>query len=379
MYCLCHLSAHALHHCDGMTFYAFASPEEELEAFRSCRSTKQGRDKINAWAPMQEIALARLLFENPGLRASLYPRPIARKKRAPEPTATEKNARHERFVTVLSALAARATASQRLSLLVSERKHAHHVQGLSPHVLGFEPPAGSFWRAGSATNELLVCSPELHLVLRAAKLPVLDLALLVCSYCGRYDQRPEFKRGLKSREAALTSRERLAAYINKLPEGLPAARRLQTALALAFDNAWSPREAGLAMIASLPREMGGPGLPRPNLNAEVVLSKEGRAILGRETMHPDLLWEEQRVAAEYDSASDHPEDETGERDRDRLNALEESGIAAIPVTPALARTPERTLSLVRRLERELGVPEGPVNMRRFSEAHEAWLTFRFVW
>ena len=81
-------------------------------------------------------------------------------------------------------------------------------------------------------------------------------------------------------------------------------------------------------------------IPRPEINAPLRL--------GTETIIPDCLWREQRVAIEADSVTWHAHKLTREHDAHKQARLEAAGYRVLRITwQQISRTPEQTLARIR--------------------------------
>ena len=100
--------------------------------------------------------------------------------------------------------------------------------------------------------------------------------------------------------------------------GQRGSRRAATAFRLSDGRAQSPRESELRVRLVLS------GLPRPTAQFDIVLPN---GLI----LHPDLAWEEFRVAAEYDGHW-HATSDQLHRDRRRLNLLVSAGWIVLHVT-----------------------------------------------
>ena len=98
-------------------------------------------------------------------------------------------------------------------------------------------------------------------------------------------------------------------------------------------NAASPMEARLGLMLSMPRRLGGYGLPPPRLNLRFDVEGEARRVSDKRFYRGDLCWEEARVALEYDdSDAAHTGSERIAADTKRRNALVYMGVTVLGVT-----------------------------------------------
>ena len=128
----------------------------------------------------------------------------------------------------------------------------------------------------------------------------------------------------------------------------PRARR---ALALAANGSASPVETSLYLMLTLPVEMGGFGLPRPELNVPVDVR------LGDENLSPDLLWRDARLVVEYNSSEFHAGQGADKTDHDimRANALVAAGFSVLEATPGIVGQLSRTTVLAQQVASLLGI------------------------
>ena len=146
-----------------------------------------------------------------------------------------------------------------------------------------------------------VSSPELLFVEMAQAMPLINLVLLGCELCGSFGRDP-----LDPHDGdvvywidPVTSVEKLRSFVRscKFVRGLA---RAEEALGYVMDNAWSPMEALVAVMAALPVCHGGYGLSPVVLNKRVSVSDHA----SRETRVPDLLFADGTTGLNYDG-EDH--------------------------------------------------------------------------
>lgn len=334
MLCLADDCAHAVY-VGGIPLARFATAEAERRALASCQASKALRQRLFSW---------------PRFRRLLPMLACANQLRL-------RNIVDSRFKgdrgSLLPALYA-ACAEQRVTFLVDDRVKTARGDGFVTRRVGWETPAGSFLVLQGSGGQIMVPSPELHLLLRAQRLPVPDLALLVGEYCGTFWTRPDLKRGLSCTEGAVTSRGQILGFLEKVPSRVRGRRELREAVSLALDGANSPRENGLGILLTFRGEAEGFGLPRPLMNHPVTVPLEARRLVGgAESLRPDFLWPDEQVAAEYDSDLDHDDKPARRRDAARVAALEQAGLAVIQVRSEDVGTDAALEALARRIARAL--------------------------
>lgn len=147
------------------------------------------------------------------------------------------------------------------------------------------PPQGAFLRV---TDDVCVASPELLLVQMAAYATELELVLLACELFGLYSLSDGSEFGLVQRKAPLTSKERVLAFLSAGVE-LLFTRKARAAVERACEMSGSPRESMLYLRLSLPRRLGGYGLPVLAMNESVELARLGDLFRSRRQRRPDLV------------------------------------------------------------------------------------------
>ncbi len=133
----------------------------------------------------------------------------------------------------------------------------------------------------------------------------------------------------------------------------------------AFAGSASPMETMLALILSLPVEMGGFGLPRPELNVEVPADPTMSELCSGDTFFADLSWPS--CLLEYYGWRDHmgmgPK-KVGE-DAARANSLVSLGHTVLHATFEQVRTYEGISLLARQVAHALGVQlQKPTELER---------------
>ena len=104
-------------------------------------------------------------------------------------------------------------------------------------------------------------------------------------------------------------------------------------------GAASPMEAALAICLVSPREVGGFGLPEPELNCSLPVKGSARKLWGTDSITSDLLWESVKLAIEYDSDEEHTAENRITRDSVRRIVLEELGYRVLSVTNGMFSDP----------------------------------------
>lgn len=268
--------------------------------------------------------LVRLLFERgEGIDLGSMPR-RTRASKVPE--------------TVDGALVAQARlalteAPATLDLCVSRQRGRRFIAGATCHLMTGSYPVGSFF---GLDEGIMVTCPELTFLQAARALSEELLVLYGHELCGC------FAHGMGEHGfcncPALTSTERLEAYLDRLEalrasrgEGMPwGLRKARAALAHVRNGAASPEEAVLSMVLTMPRRMGGYGLPPARLNASVRLGAEAARLFGIDEFVCDLSWEGYGLVAEFQGAQ-HKLRSRRSYDRRKGNVLGADGWKVVEV------------------------------------------------
>lgn len=147
--------------------------------------------------------------------------------------------------------------------------------------------------------------------------------------------------------------------------------RLRRAAELALPGSASPLETTHALLAHLPRKLGGEGLPRPLLNRQIALSPHAARALGQTLCVGDVTWDDGvggllPACTEVDGVAFHEpggvlrELPTGEHvaardDSSRASALESMGFTVISSTFAQMVNVNRWELLMDRIAEALDV------------------------
>ncbi len=185
-----------------------------------------------------------------------------------------------------------------------------------------ELPQGSFVDTGAG---LLFSSPELLFIEMSKVMDPAALALLGYELCGTFSRDPvdplvgDVTLGVEP----VTSVARIAAYL-KAYGGKLSVPRARAALSSIADNAWSPMEAVVAALMSLPVTDCGYGLGPLVLNQRIFARTQEAGSRAPATRVPDILVSGSTVGINYDGHE--------LLDLDGLTELAAEGLLVLPVT-----------------------------------------------
>lgn len=191
----------------------------------------------------------------------------------------------------------------------------------------------------------LFCSaPELVFLQMARLFDEERLLFLGFELCGRYG----IANGKSFMRPCVCPPASVEAFLATC-SGVHGRKRAVHVLSHVLCGAASPMESALAICLTIPRDAGGFGLPAPELNRSLPVEGEARRLWDTDSITPDLLWEEAKLAIEYDSDDEHTAAERITVDSMRRNVLEEMGYRVISVTNGIFSDPvqlERVASVV---------------------------------
>ena len=146
------------------------------------------------------------------------------------------------------------------------------------------------------TDSLSYASPGLLLTQEAARLSLVQTALIAYELCGTYAYDPCSGTMLYGVEPVRTVSE-LHAFLRDMPGRIGPRRKLERALYYVRDNSRSPMESVLALLLSLPVEGGGYGICSITLNRRAPHDEDSCARI------PDILFGSSKVGINYEGES----------------------------------------------------------------------------
>lgn len=174
-----------------------------------------------------------------------------------------------------------------VTLLAAGESSRKRCRGFEVRTAGFEVPPGSLVGVNASTA---VVSPELLLLQMARVATPLELAMLVCEFCGLYAIRPRTaqEQGLVQREVPLTSTRQILGFLAKT-SGVPGTPALRQATKRAFDLSASPQESKLAARVAWPRSEGGYAIPIIGMNESIEVRRINRQLTEAHVRRPDVI------------------------------------------------------------------------------------------
>lgn len=282
-----------------------------------------------------------------------------------------------------------------LDLMVPTRAGRRRTKHVATHLCTNELPAGSFISLGHWRGDLdaYVCSPELAFLQAAHDGDAPEA--IYAGYAMTSDYRLDnlAPGGVTSRDAGmrdgrLTTKELIAAYIEKSPKVRDVAKA-KALLAYVIEGSRSPRESGLCMFMSLPARYGGYALGKAELNKKYFIrdgysagrkrelrvlertpdiTLTAKAEVGLDKVRAGLLPEVLTALIDYDSDAIHDGSEKIQKDAERRNELQMlNGVAYFTVTTDQASHYEKLVRLCERIRRKLHRRKRPLFNKPMSE------------
>lgn len=251
-----------------------------------------------------------------------------------------------------------ATPGRPLHILVRDRDERVRTERLVSHVWSVPLPDGAFYQLEPG---LLLSSPSFCLRQVCARASVPAAAATVMEVCGGYALSAGTPRGFHERPPLASLDELRERFSHEHGYG---ARRVREALGFALPGSRSPMETVVVLFFTLPAELGGCGLPAPQINVRVEIPSDLRAALGRPYVVVDLCWPGQRIILEYDSYTWHLAPRAFDGTQSRNEGLRDEGWMVRTVTSGILADPRLRQLLVSRVMRRFGL-EPPDD--------EAWL------
>ena len=218
-------------------------------------------------------------------------------------------------------------AGRPVSLIVRDAESRRRISGARCQVWGGSALAGAFLKV---SDGLYVASPEACFVQMAERLSLEQSVKLGMELCGSYALNSQVEGGFSTREP-LTSTKSMSRFVERAT-GVNGAKRARRALEYVLDGSASPAETNAAILLCLPPLLGGYGLPMPQLNAKIEVSKSAKQLASRQYYKCDLFWPQIKTAVEYDSDSWHLGTRARANDAAKRNAIDAMGLTVITLT-----------------------------------------------
>lgn len=162
---------------------------------------------------------------------------------------------------------------------------------------------------------------------------IIQLVELIMEFTGHYSRDPASPRGGSITEelSPAATLEDFRAFIAESTY-VPGKGLIKMALPLASEGARSVMEACLWIMNTFPEDYGFYGFSGCRLNAPIVPTSSQRILMQHKTLTPDLVWEKERVAIEYQGFEEHRSKTAHIEDNRRMNDYQICNMLAFFVT-----------------------------------------------
>jgi len=223
-----------------------------------------------------------------------------------------------------------------INLSISSQTAIRNTKTIQSRLFSGQTQKGCFI---SVDDGLVVSSPAFCFFQMANDLPLVKLIQLGYELCGTYSLRDigEYSPGVEATDKTLYGRPQLTG-IKKIKaltarlKGVNGQKKADRALRYITDGSASPMETIITMLLTLPYQLGGYGLPLPELNKAIYTGHAGKRKSGKPDFKCDLFWSKANLAIEYDSDFYHTGADRIASDANRRFSLIELGITPISVT-----------------------------------------------
>lgn len=240
------------------------------------------------------------------------------------------------------------TESNPLHVLVSGKEGRLQSHKVRNHIWSGALPAGSLYQLAPG---IMIASPELCCLQMASQATLSRMVALEMECLGLYGRVPG-PRGFLDRRP-LISKEELRSFLDDV-QGHRGVNNARRALRWALEGSRSPMETNVAVIFTLPLELGGYGFCHPTLNYVVRPTPEEYPLCQAPYYSVDVCWPRQMVALEYNSYMEHMGHVAFDHDGMKRNSLEALGWKFIEVTKGQLSGDALDV-LARQLAKALGV------------------------
>ena len=211
-------------------------------------------------------------------------------------------------------------------VLVPDKRCSRNATNLACSVRTNAFPIRSFYKINS---DVYVISPELLFIESAARMDFVELVRLGCELTASFFMDPFCDDGVMERPPLIRSSE-LARYIDEM-KGYRGAKKAARAADFVLERSASPMEVRLGMLLTVPRRLGGFGLPKPIMNQRQSIGYYANGAYHDHVVF-DLFWKKARLDVEYDSDQFHAGRAKLTSDSIRRNAIRSHGFKVISVT-----------------------------------------------
>lgn len=218
-------------------------------------------------------------------------------------------------LATLDLRSARVEATERrpLHILVSKGDRRIRCGLVRNHIWSTPLPKDRLYRLA---DDILLASPGFCLQQMSARSSLARAASVGMEICSTYARSPRAEGGFHKRPALSGLDDLTRDFAHNHGYG---ARRARQALDRVMGDSCSPMETVVALLLTLPQELGGCGLPQPRLNLRAEIPPDLQVALGKPYLVVDLCWPDLLLIVEHNSYDHH----SGSREVDGDDARNE--------------------------------------------------------
>lgn len=249
---------------------------------------------------------------------------------------------------VLRAARLEATPERPLHVLVNDEARRVRARRVVSHIWSGPLPEDALL---GLTPGVLLASPRFCLQQMAPRAGVATTAAVAMEICGSYAISPRAPHGFHKRPPLDAPEALVARFAAARGYGTV---RVREALAYVVGGSRSPMETVVVLFFTLPKELGGCGLPAPGLNVRIEIPPDLQRALGVPYLVADLAWPERGIILEYDSYTWHLSPRRFDGTQSRNEGLRDEGWMVRTVTAGILRDDALRELLVSRVMRRFG-------------------------
>ena len=222
-----------------------------------------------------------------------------------------------------------ATEKRPLHILVRSPQERVRSKRLRCHVWSRPLPDGALYQL---TDDVLLVSPQLCLQQMAPRSSIARIASAATELSGWYGRSPNAPNGFYKRAPVIVPDTLLNEITDVTGYGV---QRLRAALSYVVQGSRSPMETVVMLLFTLPTELGGCGMPQPQLNCRIEIPPALQRALGKSYLVVDMVWPEWMIVLEYDSYAFHSQPVQVDGDHTRNEGLRDLGWMVRSVTAGM--------------------------------------------
>ena len=236
-----------------------------------------------------------------------------------------------------------------IELLLSSDKFKHSPSKLRCVIRGCTFPNGSFCKLNSG---IYVIAPRLLFLEYAFKHDLVETVYLGNRLASKFVIIDDENSKLMKCDPLLEIDD-VKSFLDKM-DGYPGIKTARRASRYIVNEAESPMEINVLMLLTLPRSLGGFGIPLPRMDYEIDVDKNQFPAYGKSSARFDMYWKQGALDVEYDSNQFHSNPKKLEADSIRRNVIKSMGYDVITVTSKEYRDLDSMIEIAQYISKKIG-------------------------